>query len=372
MMEDKDTVGAAIAKARKAALQGGNTFDQQAKRLAEKQVRRNLTKIEEEEKRVLDTSSPIEFVAPDIRAQQIQSQLEEQSNNPLIGMQFICPELSKLIQFRPKQLIAIAAHSGKGKTSIAANIASSVQQQGKRILLFSTEEDAMSMYARIVRCQTGINMPDMADGVIPKDHRWEEGKAYISQLTPSIEVIDIGTKGDPRYVQTIDGFKHSWESAKPEQYDVILIDYYQKIAENTRVPGLKDHEVHQDLCRFLDAQKTILKNIPIIVMAQIRANKDDEAVDAEERLWGRKELYRVCTYFVEIIPKKRDYKGEWMIWKSRSNGTERWSKTVGFHKAFGTYVDLDAHFEQMRKAWMQHDLERDARFYGQIGDGGEK
>lgn len=282
---------------------------------------------------------------------------------PATKIDFLRKPVCSKIKFESHQLMAIGAVSGNGKTTSAADIAYSLGiEQKKKVLILSTEEPWDMMWGRIIQCHTGINAKMFAD----RPNELEQSKLIQAldlreEYLNNIVIISPDTVKDQEgringhYIQTLDGFKHLWASLKHSDFDAIIIDYFQKIDEDSRKPNSSEPVVLKNFAKFLDAEKNKDDMPPIVIMCQLKAPDGGETVHVKNRIEWCKGLYNVATDFIEIVSKPHQFESAFVVWKSRYEG-EIAQVTMGFDKVFRRYVSNDAAFRQKANFWIQQRL----------------
>lgn len=280
---------------------------------------------------------------------------DQEAQDRLTRMDFVCPELAPLISLYFHQLLLVGAGSGRGKSTVVAMAAKSLVNDNRRVLIISGEESAPSVMARIACLRLGLSFYDFNS----KPPRMPPGQMLavrkeIMALAPMVTVIDTKYEGNSAYVTSRDGVM-SVLNANKTTHDAIIIDYYTKVNWDTKRSGMSTNEVQAQFSNDLDLLKVDF-NGPIIVMAQLHpASKDKQ--DFQTRLHGRRLIYTVCTDAIEVISVATAYETKIKSHKSRFEGDN-----VGRNKCFGYDRDLcvwvpnhktDTAFQAKKNKWMQ-------------------
>ena len=267
------------------------------------------------------------------------------------SMMFLNKELSKIVPFWPGTLALIGARTGGGKSSLAANlITSTVRQinpvtgQNRKVLLISSEELPITCYNRLT-----CHIKDM--NFDAQDEFTEEQKDVLVDYIAKWARVGVTILGedDAHLTTSIEGIDSIFRNIikTNAHYDLILIDYIQKITTSRKNPSMKPHEVLRETMYLLDGYKNKL-NSAIAVMSQLSSQKSgDEAIelDFQDRLRGCRDLITPATVAIELVPFYSDHKSRFIIRKNRYKGS-----TVGGHIDLGykkgKYVSYTEEFKK--------------------------
>lgn len=251
---------------------------------------------------------------------------------------FINKAFVRTIPFFAKNIILVGAQSGEGKSTATANIALETARQGGRVLILSNEETAGDVYNRIT-C--------LAKGWMYANHNefTEEQKSILRAGTEAmkrwVDVVEDSTYG-PGTTTTIEGIQKVLQSLlrNCQKYDVIIIDYIQKVSNSRLNPTQPTWEILNNAMLFLDNFKNIYA-APIVVMSQLHQTNGDKERSFEDRIKGYKGIITPSTCALEMIPSKKDFTTQFVVHKNRwYNGDLDGHKiTVGWYK--GKFVTVD-------------------------------
>jgi hypothetical protein len=249
-------------------------------------------------------------------------------------MMFLNKSFNRIIPAYSGNLVLIGSCTGGGKSSMTANLIFSTIKQtnpitGKKrkVLVISCEETAQSCYSRLTCLYKGWNFNNQQDFT---SEQKEELINFIPKWakTGGVTVISEENTG----ISSLEGIKSVFDNLIKNDihYDLILIDYIQKINTSRRNSNLKSHEVMREVINYLDVVKN---NYPalITVFSQLGSQNEDGTKPFEERLRGCHDLITPCTVAVEIIPNYKSNTSQFVIHKNRYNGT-----TVG-HSIFNFF-----------------------------------
>lgn len=345
-MSDSKTIpanqSAALAEFNR-KLEEDKNLDKKRKEVQEKKLlvedRRysnELERIQKGDEDMLRTSNVNVGVLTDEDILTIQKQNRAHLEASKNSMMFLNKEFSKIVPFFPGTLALIGARTGGGKSSLAANLITSTVRQinpitgnNRRVLLISSEELPITCYNRLT-----CHIKDM--NFDAQDEFTEEQKEvlvdYIAKWARA--GVTILGEDDAHLTTSIEGIDSIFKNIikADAHYDLILIDYIQKITTSRKNPSMKPHEVLRETMYLLDGYKNKL-NSAIAVMSQLSSQKSgDDAVelDFQDRLRGCRDLITPSTVAIELVPFYSDHKSRFIIRKNRYKGS-----TVGGHIDLG-------------------------------------
>ncbi len=263
------------------------------------------------------------------------------------AMVFINDDFKQAIPFFGKNLILLAAKTGKGKSTTVANIAYQSLLRGKRVLVITNEEAVSDVYNRVTCLFKGwayVNHDQFTD---EQRHTFGE---YIRLLSTRMTVIDDSFNGSTGQTTTLEGITALLESLiiKQNKFDTILIDYYQKASRSIKNPDLDEYKVQAKLAYYLDGFKNRYL-APIVLFAQLKT-EDDKKTSFQEAIGGRKVILDVATCAVKIITDTENLKTEWKIEKSRFSSSNGKSIFTGFDRGkFVQYTNEFRNKTELRK-----------------------
>jgi hypothetical protein len=345
-MSDEEKKRAAV----EANMKKERELSDKRKEIAVLQTEQTHAKLISQKARVYDVSTPAPKIIDDNEAvdqiREIGNLLTPRPPSPI----FICPSLSRIVPFQKGELILIAGHTGKGKSTIVGSVCHSLWKQGLKTLVISNEEPKKDIRHRIGCIEHGIDFGKVKDHQVTHDEAAKLAKTAIDS-TSFVHIIDQTYRGSSDSVKTIDGFKHTWAGQDFSQYSCVIIDYYQNVSRDTQVPSKSPWEVQSELSDFVDTQKNLI-GIPIFILAQLKLFEANNEKDFEERLKGRKIIFEKCTFAVELVANKKNYTSKWMIHKDRAHGRDGRFVTTGFDKDRSLFVDNDTGFKLRAAKWI--------------------
>lgn len=266
-------------------------------------------------------------------------------------MRFIDAVFDSVVPFFKKNIILVGAKTGDGKSTTVANIVRStiIQKNDKtghykKVLVITNEERAEDFYNRITCLIKGWHYTNHDRF---SDEQRKVFSEYIKFLGGSglVTVVDNSFGGSAGVTTSMEGLKAIFDNLieKQQYYDVVLIDYYQNFKYSKENSQLNEWEVQQRVAALLDDYKNRYP-APIVLMAQVDPNREDEEVPFQYRIKGRKVIVDVSTLIVELIADRENLRTEWVVHKSRfTEGVIGKSFYTGYEK--GQYVPYDDEFK---------------------------
>jgi len=282
---------------------------------------------------------------------------------------FINSVFDNIVPFFRKNLILIGAPTGQGKSTAVANIIyrslnvkSHITGQLNKILVITNEEKSEDIYNRITAMIKGYHYINHSS-ITPEQA--EVYDQYIGILSQRITVIDNTFGGGLGMTTTIEGIQAIFDNliTNKTHYDVIIIDYYQKINKSSKNPYLRDFDVQHQLGLMLDNYKNIYP-APIVLLAQVQKPNDGNREDFQSRIKGRKSLMDSATLAMEMAIDRKNYRTEWIVWKSRFNQGVGESVFTGYDA--GRFVPWKGNKEFLKKVAEWKKQKQDAEMLGAI------
>lgn len=255
-------------------------------------------------------------------------------------MRFVCNEFNGKIPFFPKNIILAGAYSADGKSTLTSNICYDLLCQKKKVLVITNEEALSDVYNRVTCISQGwiyANHENFTKA--QKDFLDEAAKNMSSQMY----VIDNDHDGASDLTVSYEGIVSILSSIEKqeEKFDAIVIDYYQNISMMKADMKMEDYKVQAKFVKWLDQFKNRYP-APIVIMSQLKAVSKENTLPFKERIEGRKSIYNIATFAIEIRADKPNLRTEWTIHKSRFNDCQGQTFYTGWKR--GRYVPYDNAF----------------------------
>jgi len=272
------------------------------------------------------------------------------------GMLFLNESFRKYIPLWAGNIVLIGARTGSGKSSAAANLILTTMTQkhpetgeNRKILTISCEETPLQVYNRLTCLVKGYDYSD-------QDTYTDQQKQDLVDFSgkwPRLGISVIGEDGRGR-TDSVEGIRSIFEAlvSSGTQYDLIIIDYIQKIINSKSNPSAKPYDVLKEVMSVLDHYKNIYPAC-IVVMSQLSSQKSgdpENELDFQDRLRGSRDIITPCTVAMEMVPDFQKLKTRWHIRKNRYKGS-----------VVGGYIDTaydKGRFKPLTPAWEKMVAER--------------
>lgn len=249
------------------------------------------------------------------------------------GMVFLHENFRKWIPMWGGNIVLIGARTGGGKSSVAANLMYSTIQQknpltgkNRKVLCISAEETPTQVFARLTCLFKNYNFNE-------QDEFTEEQKKDIIDFIPKwarngVSVIGEDGRGSTSTLEGIQSILTNLLETKTH-YDLIMIDYIQKITTSKKNPQMQQFLVLKEVMNLLDSFKNVYPGA-IVVLSQIKANDAEDTLDFQDRLRGSKDIITPCTTALELVPDVKLLRSRFIVRKNRYKGS-----TLGGHVDMG-------------------------------------
>ena len=277
---------------------------------------------------------------------------------------FICDEFDSIVPFFRKNLILIAAPPGKGKSTAVSNIVYTAMKKknpltGKayRILVLTNEEAPEDFLNRLTCFIKGWQYSNHDQFT---DEQRSEFSKFIRVFTQKGNVTVIGDQYSSigGWTTTPEGIVRIFDNLirDKEEYDIVILDYYQNVTKSREQPDLNEYQVQRLLSNEFDRLKNIYPGA-IVVMAQIDALKDEsDTMPYNLRLKGTKLIVNKCTFICEIVPEYELCRSVWVVHKSRFTSSIGKKVITGFDR--GRFVSYTDSFQRNIAKMVEENLER--------------
>lgn len=279
-------------------------------------------------------------------------------------MCFINDSFKDVVPFFQKNLILVGAKTGEGKSTAVANIAftsllSKNKLTGKmyRILVITNEEKREDFYNRITALIKGWHYTNHSKFTSDQIKEFNQMIPILSS-SGRLTVIDNNHNGSHGVTTSIEGIETLFNNLieTKEYYDVVLIDYYQNIITSKMDPKLDQYRVQEKFARLVDDFKNNYP-APIVVMAQLKSQKENSQDPFQIRLMGSKSIMVPSTLAIEMVIDRKNLRTKWVVHKSRYTegmGKDFWTgydkgKIVEYSTAFAEKVQKMAYEKEARR-----------------------
>jgi hypothetical protein len=191
----------------------------------------------------------------------------------------------------------------------------------------------------------------------------EQRAEFTRQIKTFTEEGNVTVIGDvyediSGWTTTVEGITTVFDNLMrdKDEYDIVILDYYQNVTKSREQPELNEYEVQRVLSNEFDRIKNAYPGV-IVVMAQVDALKDeDDKTPHSVRLKGTKMITTKCTFICEIVPDYDLFKSDWVVHKSRFTDSMGHRVITGFDR--GMYVPYSTEFQKNISKIVNERLER--------------
>jgi hypothetical protein len=242
-----------------------------------------------------------------------------------------------------RNIIYLSAETGTGKSTTVANLTYSyLKGASKKILILTNEENPTDVLNRIVFLNQGwvYNNHDEIT-----DEQLEVCKKYYKALAKKVHIVHDYSNKVGGTTTTLEGIQSICKSIKKkydageEPYDLILLDYIQKVEDSTKHKEASWIILKKTLY-YLDNFKNVYP-APFVVFGQQKTDSTGEKA-YKEKVEGWKGITNVATTVVEIKVDRENLRTEWIIRKNRFKGAVGESVFTGYEK--GKYIEYTPDF----------------------------
>jgi replicative DNA helicase len=274
-------------------------------------------------------------------ARQTKIQRDSFKNGPsFIGWQF--DQYFKLI---PGTLCTVGAYSGRGKTTIGANVALSFIEQDKKVLIISNEEPVKTYFDRVATAKFGVSYYSFKNGTCSKD----ENKSvieFISKVNTSkqMAVLDyeISKGGTTKDAWVLNFLSKVAADVTMGKYstDVVVIDYLQNI-ESQFGSQESSYETLKKFCVELKNRANMFP-FAIVVLAQMHSDDKRSGNSSDTKFIGGGPIIQNSMIVVEARADIEKQQTRFKMTKLRDGGSGE--ITMSFRN--GKFIELIEALEQ--------------------------
>lgn len=186
---------------------------------------------------------PIEIFTPASHTQEFLASLERRKGELDLSSGF--PTIDRYTAgLKRKGLWTVGAYTGNGKTSFSASVAQHLLSNNKRVVIFSTETDWGTVFARFASMGTGIDLHKITDH---REELTDEDRQRIAKYAKELESksLYIIEESEP-------SLRIISEEISRIQPDVFIFDYIQHVEET-------NEQRYREIGRFMKGMENIAK-----------------------------------------------------------------------------------------------------------------
>jgi predicted ATP-dependent serine protease len=224
---------------------------------------------------------------------------------------FVNPQLSDGF-YMSQGLVLIGGVSGRGKSTVAANlIAGFLDVSKKNVVVITNEETTEAVYNRTACVLLKYSFFDYQSGRMSKD-RAQEVEDMAKELASRVDVID----DDAWDMTCLEDVQAVLEHAAGSDIGLVVVDYLQTIAFSRETPTAETYRVSKQLGLYLkDYGRKV--GIPIAVFAQLKTMKENSDEEFKDRVENDKTIYNHAFQAIEIVPDFDASTSKFIIHKDR-------------------------------------------------------
>ncbi len=220
--------------------------------------------------------------------QRLSEMHEQRKRNVVTGVPTGFTAIDRILGgLQPSDLITVAARPGRGKTSLALNIAQHIMhrsaQVGCKILMFSLEMSEWQLAQRLLSMESEVDQTRLRMGDI-EDEEWNPIVKAAGTLSEGQMWID-----DTAGMNTTDMRMRAKREQAEHGLDLVIVDYMQLMEVTSEDSRHMENRVQQvsKISRDLKAMAREL-NVPVLALAQLsraveqRAGKVPQLSDLRE------------------------------------------------------------------------------------------
>lgn len=212
-------------------------------------------------------------------------------------------------------LIVVGAESGRGKSTVAANILAGFLREikDKPAIVISNEEATDAVYERVACCLLGVNYNAFFKGLLGA-RQVERVQDYVhNEVVPRVEVVSEG-KFDMAVLEDVQAVL---ETAAANRNGLVILDYLQVITQSRENPQMESYAVSKQLGLYLKGYGK--KNaVPVVTLAQLYS--ESRAPNMAERVQNDKTIFNHGFICIEAKPDFETLETTFKVHKDRFFG----------------------------------------------------
>lgn len=232
--------------------------------------------------------------------QNIQKDRERRRKANASALPFLCKSFDGIYRLT-MGFILLAAKSGKGKSTILANIVGYLVKNRllkKKVLIVTNEESTEDVYSRIACYVVGVKWTSYRLDEL-SDYNMNRVDNIIMTLTEKIVVESLS---NPHMdFTTIEDVKAglNYVRGKEDEFCMVLLDYWQTVNQSKERPNMSTVEISKELGFFMKEFAASV-GVPTLAFAQLKSNADSN--DIKDRIENDRTLYNHAQDVIEIVP----------------------------------------------------------------------
>lgn len=253
----------------------------------------------------------------------------------------------------PGSAVYAGGFTGQGKSTVACNISTAFLESDKKVLYLSNEESGAEILQNIACIHSGINY---RAGNYNSD-KYTIARAGFNHLKHNLTIIGP----EDGLTSSCDGIAKCLNHYA-QDFDLIIIDWYQNITEDRERPFAQHWEPQQRFSKFLKDFKN-RTSACIIVFGQLNKGSKKNGFDLKSRMIGKKDILDITPVHIELKPTPEEYKTSWYFHKSRhgSLNMDLHKVETGFDN--GRLVEIDEAFKEKVLEWKRLKEEKSYKLF---------
>lgn len=213
-------------------------------------------------------------------------------------------------------LILVGAESGRGKSTVAANILAGflTSTKDKTAFVISNEEATDAVYERAACVLLGMNYLSFFNGSMSDRNRQRVEDYVANEVVPRVEVISDG-EFDMSVLEDVQSVLEAASSNK--RNGLVVLDYLQVITQSRNNPQAASYEVSKSLGLYL--KRYGKENaVPVVTLAQLYT--ESRAPNMAERVQNDKTIFNHGFICIEAKPDFETLQTTFKVHKDRFFG----------------------------------------------------
>lgn len=221
-------------------------------------------------------------------------------------------------------LVLIGGVSGKGKSTLAANILSgflSTKENGEALVI-SNEESLGSIYNRVACVLLQLSFFKFHNGKYPHKVK-EQVRGVASEVIKRVKVC----QADGWDMSVMEDVQAMLEYAADGGAALALCDYYQTVNTSRKEPQMESYTVHKKFGFWLKEYASKVP-MPIVMFAQLKT--DSEQHEIKDRVENDRTIVNHAFQVLEVVPDFEASNSTFKMHKDRFGGQTNSEITMKF------------------------------------------